>query len=111
MLKSNAAMALESSRDATAPAAMPMRARRRVLAMTLRCTYWAPDVGREFDILVNGEKIATQTLPLIGKDGFSDEDYPIPTQLIQGKDKVTVKFQAHPGSTAGGVFGVLMMKP
>jgi len=80
-------------------------------AMTLRCTYWAPDVGREFDILVNGEKIATQTLPLIGKDGFSDEDYPIPTQLIQGKDKVTVKFQAHPGSTAGGVFGVLMLKP
>jgi hypothetical protein len=30
--------------------------------------------------------------------------------LTRGKDKVTVKFQAHAGNTAGGVFGCQMLK-
>ena len=39
VLKSRAAMARETNRDARAPDAMPMRARRRVLARTLRWTF------------------------------------------------------------------------
>ena len=39
VLKSRAAMARETSRDARAPDAMPMRARRRVLERTLRWTF------------------------------------------------------------------------
>ena len=31
-------------------------------------------------------------------------------QLLKGKQTITVKFQAHPGAWAGGVFGVRVMK-
>jgi hypothetical protein len=37
---------------------------------------------------------------------FRDVTHSIPKALTQGKDKVTVRFQAHPGSWAGGLFGV-----
>ena len=37
---------------------------------------------------------------------FYDKVYPLPAELLQGKTKVTVKLQAHPGNFAGGVFGV-----
>jgi hypothetical protein len=30
--------------------------------------------------------------------------------LTRGKQKVTVRFQAHPGNIAGGVFGVRMLR-
>jgi hypothetical protein len=79
--------------------------------MTLRCRYWGSDVGRHFDILIDGEKIATQTLPKDKESGLFYEDYAVPAPLVQGKERVTVTFQARPGSIAGGVFHVLMLKP
>jgi len=70
------------------------------------CTYWGSDVGeREFDILVDGVKIATQKLQRNRPDVFFDETYAIPADLTKGKAKVTVRFQALPGKWAGGVFG------
>ncbi len=33
-----------------------------------------------------------------------------PPELIQGKDKVTIRFQAHPGAWAGGVFGCRVLR-
>jgi hypothetical protein len=79
--------------------------------MDLQCTYWGGEVGaRAFDILINDTQIATQTL-LNNKPGeFFDVLYPIPAALTQGKSSVTVKFQAKPGQTAGGLFGCRMMK-
>ena len=79
--------------------------------MTLRCTYWGSDSAREFDILVDGEKIATQKLPKGKANEFVDEDYAIPLKLTEGKERMTVEFKSHPGSIAGGVFGLLMLKP
>ncbi len=77
----------------------------------LVCTYWGGDSGnRVFDILVDGEKIATQRLRGNRQNRFYDVTYPIPENLTRGKQKVTVKFQAHPDATAGGVFGVRMVK-
>jgi len=79
--------------------------------MTLMCTWWGDESGqRTFDILVDGRKIATQTL-LHNKPGeFFDVEYEIPPPLTRDKKKVTVKFQAHPANTAGGVFGCAMLK-
>ena len=76
----------------------------------LRVTYWGSDGGRVFDILVDGEKLATQKLNDNQPDQFYDEVYPLPDELTQGKERVTVKFQAHPGNTAGGVFGLRTMR-
>lgn len=75
------------------------------------CVYWGSDGGkRVFDILVDGEKIATQKLERNKPNEFFAVEYSIPAELTTGKQQVTVKFQAHPGATAGGVFDVRMVK-
>jgi uncharacterized protein len=69
------------------------------------CTYFGDDSGpREFDILVEGEKIATQKLDHNRPGEFFEVEYPLAARLIQGKTLITVRFQAHPANFAGGVF-------
>ena len=71
----------------------------------LLVAYWGSDGGaREFDVQVDGRTIATQRLQSNRPGRFYDEVYPIPADLTKGKNKVTVRFQAHPGKTAGGIF-------
>jgi uncharacterized protein len=77
----------------------------------LQVTYWGSDGGnRKFDILVDGTKIATEELRGKQPNKFLDEVYALPAALLQGKEKVTVKFQAHPGNWAGGVFECRILK-
>ncbi|MHC4694374.1 MAG: beta-L-arabinofuranosidase domain-containing protein [Planctomycetota bacterium] len=79
--------------------------------MGLLVNYWGGDGGnRVFDILVDGTKLATQTLQNNHPGEFYNEAYPIPELLTDGKNKVTVKFQAHPGAWAGGVFKLRTIK-
>lgn len=78
--------------------------------MVLMCTYWGSDLGRTFDILIEGTKIATQTVNVNFPGDFFDIEYKIPADLTKGKNTVTVKFQAHPDNTVGGVFGCLMLR-
>lgn len=74
-------------------------------------TYWGSDRGnRVFDILVDGEKIATQTLENNRPEVFIDQAYALPPALLQGKKTVTVRLQAHPGKFAGGLFGARLVK-
>jgi hypothetical protein len=81
-------------------------------ANTLVCEYWGSDVPpRTFDILVNGTLIATQSLNRDRPNEFFEVEYPLPAELTQGKTTVTVRFQAHAGHTAGGVFDCAMLKP
>ena len=80
-------------------------------ALSLLCTYWGSEAGdRTFDILVNGKKIATQTLHQDQPDAFFDKEYPIPPSLVKGKDAVTVRFESHPSNMAGGIFGLRLMR-
>jgi hypothetical protein len=77
----------------------------------LLCNYWGGDAGgREFDILVDGVKIAAQKLERNRPERFYDEVYAIPPELTKGKEKVTVRFQAQPGKMAGGVFDCRVLK-
>jgi len=81
-------------------------------AQELCVTYWGSDAGgREFDILVDGDKLATQQLENNRPGAFYDEVYPLSAKHTAGKSKLTVRFQAHPGKWAGGVFGVRVLKP
>ena len=76
----------------------------------LSVTYWGGDSGnRVFDILVDGVRIATERLENNRPGKFYDAVYPIPESLTKGKQKVIVKFQAHPGAWAGGVFGLRVL--
>ena len=77
----------------------------------LRCTYWGGDGSpHNFDILVDGEKIAEQKLNKDKPNDFFDVDYAVPGKLTKGKQQVTVRFQAHPNGTAGGLFGLIVLK-
>ncbi len=72
-------------------------------------TYWGEDRGRQFDILVDGQKLATERLTASHPGVYFDQAYPLPPDLTRGKHTVTVKVQAS-NTWAGGVFGVRMMK-
>jgi hypothetical protein len=77
----------------------------------LLCTYWGSEVGpRTFDILVDGQVVATQSLANDRPGQFFDVTYPVPEPLTRGKTRVTVRWQAHAGNFAGGVFGCRMLR-
>ena len=77
----------------------------------LSCTYWGSDVGaRQFDVMVDGKIIATESLNNNRPEEFYDATYVLPAELTAGKHSVMVKFAAHPGNLAGGVFGVRVLR-
>jgi hypothetical protein len=78
--------------------------------LALCCTYWGSDTGgRTFDVVVNDRVIATETLNVNKPNEFYDVEYPLPDDLVMS-DKIVVKFQAHEGQFAGGVFGCAILK-
>ena len=75
-------------------------------------TYWGSDAGgRVFDVLVDGKTLATERLVGEKPEEFFDRSYPLPETLTRGKAQITVRFQAHPGNFAGGVFGCAVEFP
>jgi hypothetical protein len=77
----------------------------------LLCTWWGSDAGgREFDIVVDGRVVATEQLENSPPGEFFDRTYDLPTDLTRGKSRVEVKFQARPGQTAGGLFGLRVIR-
>jgi len=66
-----------------------------------------------FDILVDGEKVGEQTTERRSPEEdvrFFDVEYEIPSALIEGKKKVTVRFEASSGNDIPGVFGIRMIR-
>jgi len=78
--------------------------------MVLIATYWGSDTGRTFDVLVEGTKIATQTINVNFPGDFFDVEYKIPPSLTRGKTKATVRYQAPSGGLAGGLFRLVMVR-
>jgi DUF1680 family protein len=77
----------------------------------LVCTYWGGETGqRTFDIMVDGKLIATETLLRNKPGAFFEKTYAIPPELTRGRQKVEVRFQAHPGNFAGGLFGARLLR-
>jgi hypothetical protein len=78
---------------------------------TLVCDYWGDDHrGRVFDIQVDGQTIATQSLGTLKQSKYYEISYPVPDDLVRGKGSVVVKFvakSAHNG--VGPVSGVIRM--
>jgi DUF1680 family protein len=66
-----------------------------------------------FDVLVDGKKVgerATERRSPEQDVRFLDMEYAIPPELIEGKQKVTVRFEAEAGSDIPGVFGIRMVR-
>src|SRR5262249_22195876 len=63
----------------------------------------------DFDIFVDGTSIA-KFKPNPVPPTFYDAQYPVPANLVTGKTKVTVKFQANGRGRIAPVFGVRMYR-
>jgi hypothetical protein len=77
----------------------------------LLCTYIGDDKDRLFDLQVNGILIATVDWKGSTVGRFFDVEYPIPAELIKGKENVEVKVLANHNKTAGRIFGCRIVKP
>lgn len=73
----------------------------------LICIWWGSDVGRMFDIFVDGRRIAMVHHDRLYPGELFTMAYPIPIELTVGKKQVSVKFQAHTNSVAGGLMDIL----
>jgi hypothetical protein len=62
------------------------------------------------EILVDGTRVGEQTIERRGPLRFFDAEYVVPAELVKGKQKVTVKFQAVRGNEVGCVFGIRMIR-
>lgn len=81
-------------------------------AKRLRVAYYGRDSNRNFDIYVNDFLLQTVRLDDSGKDEFIESDYQLPQELVSkfsGKP-LKIKFVAHPGSIAGGIYYVRLLK-
>jgi hypothetical protein len=80
-------------------------------AMTLVCTYNADEWRkRTFDVLVDGQKVGEQTIEARGETKFYDVEYKIPAGLVEGKKKVTVRFEATGGNEIGAIYGIRTLR-
>ena len=76
-------------------------------AYEVAATYWGDDAGRTFDVQIDGKTVATEILNGGHPGEFFDRLYKVSTP---GPAAVTVRFVPHAGSTAGGVFGVRLLR-
>ncbi|MEQ1646339.1 MAG: DUF6805 domain-containing protein, partial [Pyrinomonadaceae bacterium] len=72
--------------------------------------YWGEERKRLFHILIDGTRIASETLGYNKPGEWIERDYPIAPELLKGKTTVTVRFEPETGHTAGPVFGVLIFR-
>ncbi|MBN2128593.1 MAG: glycoside hydrolase family 127 protein [Sedimentisphaerales bacterium] len=81
--------------------------------MKLVVTYYSMERRRDpasFEIQVEGRRVSQQQLESSEPARFFDVEYAIPADLIQGKQKVTVRFQADEGGSVAGVYGIRMIR-
>ncbi len=80
--------------------------------LSLWVRYWGNETtcARTFDILVDGQKVATQSLVDTWKKGeFVNVEYALANALVTGKKTVTVTFQSTSGMV-GGLYGVRLLR-
>jgi hypothetical protein len=78
----------------------------------VRVTYWGGETRRHrFEVLAEGEVIATQSLFDDRPGEVFPVEYPIPGRLGQGRERVRVTFRPLPGSSTGVVYDVRVVRP
>ena len=65
---------------------------------------------RTFDIFVNDRRLASEVVEKSGAPHFFDREYAIPAELVNGRQKVTVKFVATGRNEIAAVFGIRMIR-
>ena len=80
--------------------------------LKLMVRYWGNEYGnRTFDILIDDKLLTSEKI--VGKwnrEAFVNAEYEIPSEWLKGKQVINVRFQSKPGTVAGGVFYVRLIK-
>ena len=78
----------------------------------VRVAYWGGETRRHrFEVLVEGEVVATQSLFDDRPGEVFPVEYPIPERLARGRERVRVAFRPVPGGSTGAVFDVRTVRP
>lgn len=83
--------------------------------LSLMVRYWGNESAkgnpRTFDILIDGQVLTEEGISGKWKrKEHVDVEYPVPAEMLRGKDKVTVTFRSRKGTVAGGVYNVRLLK-
>ena len=81
--------------------------------LSLIVRYWGYEwSSRKFDIYIDDEKLISEdNTGRWYQSKFQDVEYPIPNKMVEGKDHIRLKFHASPGSAAGAVYYIRLLRP
>ena len=78
----------------------------------LRVAYWGGESRRHvFEVVAEGEAIATQSLFDDRPGEVLEVEYPLPERLTRGRERLRVGFRTGPGTSTGAVFDVRIVRP
>ena len=78
----------------------------------VRALYWGGESRRfRFEVVVEGEVVATQSLFDDRPGEFLAVEYEVPDRLVRGKERVRVGFRPVAGAATGAVFEVRLVRP
>ena len=78
--------------------------------LSLMVRYWGAN-GSGIEIYIDDELLITEdNTGRWNQSRFFDVTYAIPESMVEGKDKIRVRFQSLPGNTAGAVYFVRLLK-
>lgn len=81
-------------------------------SLNLLLRFWGTNWdNRKFDILIDDVKLATEDVRKWNIYDFREEVYSIPAEMLRGKEKIRVRFQAPENGIAGAIYFVRLFKP
>jgi hypothetical protein len=79
--------------------------------VALRVTYWGGETRRhEFDVVVEGKKVATQSLFDDRPGELFAVEYPLEEALVAGRERVRAGIRTGPSSSSGAVFDLRLVR-
>jgi len=79
--------------------------------LTLVVTYHSDNRRpRTFIILVDGKNLASQSIDVGSDSRFFDIEYPLPDEMVRGKQQITVRFEGTNGNDIATVFGIRVIR-
>jgi hypothetical protein len=66
--------------------------------------------ARSFQILVDGQRLAEEQFPFDSESRFFDREYALPASLVQGKSRITIRFEVTGTNEIAPVYGLRLIR-
>ena len=66
--------------------------------------------ARSFEIVIDGERVAQERIPFDSESRFYNREYALPPALVQGKARLTIRFQSLEGNEVAPVYGLRLAR-